>query len=298
MHLVRFATEDGKAHLGVLNNDRVHFATGSEFAESGDMLALLRRGDLAAFGRLADSSLERFDIASVQLLAPLPNPGNVVGVGLNYRSHQQEVGVEEPSEPTIFAKFINTIVGPGDHIQIPEAAPKRVDYEAELAVVIGRSTSRIKAEDALSCVAGYMVANDISARDWQTKKPNGQWVLGKSFDTFLPLGPAIVTRDEVADPGNLRVTCRLSGEVMQDARTSEMLFGVEVLIAYLSRVMTLSPGDVILTGTPGGVGMVRTPPRYLRDGDIVETSVEGLGTLINPVSLQGAESTASAISLR
>lgn len=295
MRILRFSAEGSRPHLGVLTGDRIAFASGDATAESGDLLALLQRGasGLHEFARLSHASTTSFDVGAVKVLPPLPNPGNVVGIGLNYKSHQKELGVEEPAEPTIFAKFINTIIGPGETIQIPEAAPKRVDYEAELAVIIGRKARAVDASDALTYVAGYMAANDVSARDWQTKKPNGQWVLGKSFDTFLPLGPALVTGDEVGDPGNLEITCRVSGEIMQIGRTSEMLFGVAALIAYLSRVMTLAPGDVILTGTPGGVGMVRTPPRYLLPGDVVETSVEHVGTLTNPVS--GARSGASAV---
>ena len=298
MRILRFSAEGSRPHLGVLTGDRIAFPIGNAVAESGDLVALLQQGapGLDEFARLAHASTTTFDVGAVNVLAPLPNPGNVVGVGLNYKSHQKELGVEEPTEPTIFAKFINTIIGPGETIQIPEAAPKRVDYEAELAVIIGRNARSVDASDALSYVAGYMVANDVSARDWQTKKPNGQWVLGKSFDTFLPLGPALVTSDEVGDPGNLEVTCRVSGEVMQIGRTSEMLFGVAALIAYLSQVITLAPGDVILTGTPGGVGMVRTPPRYLRPGDVVETSVEHIGTLTNPVG--EASSSPSTVTLK
>ncbi|KWX67788.1 hypothetical protein ASJ79_20455 [Mycobacterium sp. NAZ190054] len=219
----------------------------------------------------------------VQLLAPLGGPEKIICIGLNYVSHMVETRAERPTEPVIFSKYNNSIIGPYDTVVLPAVAPKRVDYEAELAVVIGKAGRNVHEAEAGSFVAGYCVANDVSARDWQLKKPNGQWLLGKTFDTFLPLGPALVTQEDLPDYRSLRITCAVSGEPRQDAELSEMIFSVEELIAYASRVFTLRPGDVILTGTPGGVGMVRGRDGYLKDGDLLETQIEGLGALMNPV---------------
>ena len=221
--------------------------------------------------------------SAVSLLTPLPSPGKIICIGLNYRSHLEETGMDMPSDPTVFAKYASAIIGPHDAIVLPAPAADRVDYEAELVVVIGTRGKDVPAAHAMDYIAGYTAANDISARDWQLRKSGGQWLLGKTFDTFLPLGPALVTSDEVDDPGALRVTCRVSGELLQDGNTSEMLFGIPDLVSYLSSVFTLEAGDLILTGTPGGVGMARKPRRFLHAGDLVEVDVEGIGTLTNSV---------------
>jgi acylpyruvate hydrolase len=217
----------------------------------------------------------------VRLVSPVPAPGKIVCVARNYRAHAAEQGqAEAPIEPALFLKAPSCVIGPEDDIEIP-AACAEADYEGELAVVIGRRARRVHAGDALACVAGYTVANDVSARDFQNRR--GQSFIGKSCDTFAPLGPALVTADEIHDPQDLAISTRLSGEVVQAARTREMIFPVAEIIAFASRLMTLEPGDVLLTGTPSGVGMARKPPRWLRDGDVVEIEIERVGRLHNYV---------------
>ena len=279
MRLARFRTPGGRVAVGRVDQNQDLLV---ELGPDGTPEALL--------GYLLDAKSSRslrhqpsHALGDIHLLPPIARPPKVIGIGLNYESHRQEVEAPPPEEPTIFAKFSSSIVGPHDAIELPEVAPRRVDYEAELAVVVSRGGHHIAESNAMSHVAGYMASNDVSARDWQVKKPNGQWVLGKSFDTFLPLGPALVSADEVPDPHDLAVTCWVSGELRQQARTSELIFSIPEIISYISRVCTLEPGDVILTGTPAGVGMARKPPTWLHDGDVVETSVESIGTLRNPV---------------
>jgi 2-keto-4-pentenoate hydratase/2-oxohepta-3-ene-1,7-dioic acid hydratase in catechol pathway len=216
-----------------------------------------------------------------QIRSALLHPGKIIGVGTNYKDHAEEVGVQLPVEPVFFAKFQNALTGPQDVIPLPRVS-EEVDWEAELVVVIGRRGHNISESEAMSFVAGYTVGNDISARDWQLRKPLRQWTLGKSFDGFLPLGPALVTADEIQDPYNLELRCVVSGEVMQAAPT-RMHFNIPRLIAYFSQVATLEPGDIFLTGTPAGVGMNKQPPRFLRDGDVVVTSIEHLGEMRNSV---------------
>jgi 2-keto-4-pentenoate hydratase/2-oxohepta-3-ene-1,7-dioic acid hydratase in catechol pathway len=217
-----------------------------------------------------------------KLRAPIPDPGKVICIGLNYRDHAAESGMEVPSEPVCFGKFGNTIIGPGEAIRLP-AVSSQVDYEAELVVVIGRRGYRIPRERAFEHVAGYMNGHDVSARDWQIGKPGKQWMLGKTPDTFAPIGPWLVTADEVADPHDLPVRLRLNGALMQNGSTREFIFGIDVLIAYLSQIMTLEPGDIIFTGTPPGVGQSRKPPVFLKPGDVAEVEVGELGVLRNPV---------------
>jgi len=271
------------------------------FADSrlpSDALAFLRRGPDAfdaAHEALAfvERALERYDPpdlahagvleprAAVRLCAPVARPGKIVAVARNYADHAAESGASPPSEPVLFLKAPSAVAGPGDEILLP-AASREVDWEGELAVVIGRAAREVTEEEALDHVAGYTVANDVSARDWQSVR--GQHFIGKSCDGFAPLGPALVTRDEVGDVQDLAIETRLSGEVVQSARTKEMIFPVARLLAFASRLMTLEPGDVLLTGTPAGVGRSRRPPRFLRDGDVVEVTIERIGTLRNHFS--------------
>ena len=212
--------------------------------------------------------------------APVPRPGKLIGVARNYAAHAAERGGDAPSEPVLFVKASSSVIGTDDDIVLPEAS-RAVDYEGELAVVIGRSARGVTAEEALEHVAGYTVANDVTARDFQNVR--GQRFLGKSCDTFAPMGPWLVTRDEIDDPQKLELETRVSGELRQRASTAGMLFPVRELIAFASRLMTLEPGDVILTGTPEGVGAAAEPPRYLCDGDVVEIEIAGIGRLRNPV---------------
>jgi 2-keto-4-pentenoate hydratase/2-oxohepta-3-ene-1,7-dioic acid hydratase in catechol pathway len=204
----------------------------------------------------------------------------IICVGLNYAEHVRESGVEAPAEPLLFAKFANALIGPGDAIVIPPEST-HTDSEAELAVEIGRRGRRVSEGDALELVAGYRCANDVSARNLQFA--DGQWLRGKSFDTFCPLGDRLVPVSELGDGSGLRVIQRLNGEVLQDGNTADLLFGVRRLVAHASSVFTLEPGDLILTGTPPGVGQSRTPPLSLKDGDVVEVEIEGIGILRNPV---------------
>lgn len=222
--------------------------------------------------------------SSLRLLAPVLNPEKIICVGLNYRDHAAESGQAVPEEPILFAKFRNSIVGPRAAIAVPRAAAAQVDYEAELAVVIGRITSRVSVAEAPGCIAGYTCANDVSARDLQSRV--SQWLHGKAIDTFLPLGPWLVTADEIPDPRALRIRCSVNGEVLQDSNTREMVFGPAELVSFISQTITLVPGDVISTGTPPGVGAARKPPRYLQPGDRVVVSVEGIGDLENPVEAE------------
>lgn len=212
---------------------------------------------------------------------PIPTPGKIVAIGLNYMDHIREAGMEVPASPLVFAKFPSSLIGHDDPIVIDRALTQRVDWEVELAVVIGRELRNVAVADALDHVAGYTVANDVSARDVQFA--DGQWVRGKSFDTFCPLGPRVVEPVAIGDPQNLRLRTRVNGELVQDSNTSEMVFGVAELLAFCSRSFTLNAGDVVLTGTPWGCGEFMDPQRSLQDGDIVEVEIDGIGTLSNPV---------------
>ena len=222
------------------------------------------------------------DGRSVRLLPPVPDPEKVICIGLNYADHAAETGAKVGDEPVVFCKFPTAIRGPGDPIELP-AASSEVDYEAELVVVISREGRHIPREQAMSHVAGYMCGHDVSARDWQKHKPGGQWLLGKSFDSFAPTGPHLVTADEVPDPHNLPIQMRINGAVMQDSTTAQLIFRIDQLVSYLSQVCTLKAGDLIFTGTPPGVGAARKPPVFLKPGDVAEVSISGVGVLVNPV---------------
>ncbi len=224
---------------------------------------------------------EKATLSDVTILAPVPNPGKIICVGLNYLDHCLETGTPVPDRPIIFSKFPTSLIGPGETITwLPEDS-KQVDYEAELAVVIGKRGRRIPAEECSEYIAGYTLLNDISARDVQFE--DGQWVRGKSFDTFCPMGPFLVTPDELTYPQNIGLRCRLNGSLMQDSNTNQMIFKIPEIISFVSATCTLMPGDIIATGTPHGVGFTRNPPVFLRPGDVVEVEADGLGTLVNPV---------------
>jgi 2-keto-4-pentenoate hydratase/2-oxohepta-3-ene-1,7-dioic acid hydratase in catechol pathway len=220
--------------------------------------------------------------AGVHLLAPVLDPEKVLCIGLNYADHAAETGQPLPSEPVVFNKFPTAIIGPEQPIVIPRVS-RKVDYEAELVVVIGRGGRHIPRQRAWDHVAGYTCGHDVSARDWQLEKSGGQWLLGKSFDTFAPMGPVLVTPDEIGDPGALGVSLRLNGQTMQESSTRQLIFTIDQLVAYISDVCTLQVGDVIYTGTPPGVGVARKPPLFLKPGDTVEVEVENIGILRNPV---------------
>jgi 5-carboxymethyl-2-hydroxymuconate isomerase len=212
---------------------------------------------------------------------PIERPQKIVCVGLNYRDHAEEQGVDLPERPLLFAKWPNTLIGPGDPIVIPSLT-ERVDYEAELGVVMGAQARRVSVENALEAVAGYICANDVSARDLQFG--DVQWTRGKSLDTFCPVGPALVPASDVPDPQALGIRAILNGEVMQDSTTANMVFGVAEIVAFVSQAITLEPGDLILTGTPAGVGVFRDPPVRLAPGDEITIEIDGVGSLSNPVT--------------
>jgi 2-keto-4-pentenoate hydratase/2-oxohepta-3-ene-1,7-dioic acid hydratase in catechol pathway len=228
------------------------------------------------------SNAVRFPAAKVKLLPPIPDPPKILCIGLNYRDHAQETGAPIPRDPVLFSKFSTALIGQGDPIVLP-AVSRKVDYEAELVLVIGKQGRHIPKEQARSYLAGCMVGHDVSARDWQLEKDGKQWLAGKTFDTFAPTGPWLVTADEVGDPHELGIRLRLNGQTMQDSNTRQMIFRSDELIAYISQVVTLQVGDIIFTGTPPGVGVARKPPVWLKDGDVVEVEIDGLGVLRNPV---------------
>lgn len=265
MKIIRYLDSAQILHFGALRPD------GSAERLTGDL-----------YGQLAPTG-ENAEVA--RLLAPVA-PTQILCIGLNYRQHATETGARFPERPVLFVKGINTLQHPGEPIWLPRALRSdEVDYECELAVVIGRTAKNVTREQALDHVLGYTCANDVSARDHQIRLGGGQWCRGKFFDTFAPLGPCLVTPDEIPDPNRLRIATVLNGERVQDWNTNDMIFDVPAIIAYLSGSTTLLPGTVILTGTPHGVGMARKPePRWLRAGDEVSIEIEGIGTLTNPVA--------------
>ena len=212
----------------------------------------------------------------IRLGAPVKRPGKIICIGLNYRKHAAESGMDEPAEPVVFFKATSSMMGPNDTIIIPKNS-KKTDWEVELAVVIGKRANYISKEEALDHVAGYMLHNDVSEREFQIER-GGQWVKGKSCDTFATLGPYLVTKDEIADPNNMRLWLTLNGKKMQDGNTSDFIFNVQHVVSYLSQFMSLMPGDIISTGTPEGVGFGQKPPFYLKDGDVIELGIDGLGS--------------------
>jgi len=257
--------------------------------ESSEITTVIRENDqwLRAEGgpesgwRITGDAVE-----PVRFLAPI-DPAVIFAIGLNYREHAVEMNQPIPDHPVVTMKNPASVIGPGETVVLPRfLASDAVDYEVELAVVIGRACKNIQPAQALDHVAGYTVANDISARDWQKIHGGGQWVRGKSFDTFCPLGPVLVTPEGIPDPGNLSMSMKLNGETMQSSNTSDMIFSVEALIAFLSGSTTLRPGTIILTGTPTGVGAARTPSRFLMPGDHVSAEIHGIGRLDNPVEAE------------
>lgn len=282
MKLVTFS-QNGGARLGALKDEQnIVDLNKADARLPADMLAFLEAGDSAlqmAKAAIA-SAKETIPLASVKLLAPIPKPGKILCIGLNYSDHAAESGQPLPDFPIVFAKYANTVIAPGEAIILPHVTDQ-VDYEAELGFVIGKRGRYISEADALSYVAGYLPINDVSARDYQSR--TSQWTMGKTFDTFAPMGPALVTSDEVPDPHNLKIQLTIGTDMLQNSSTSKLIFGIPQLVASLSEVMTLEPGDVVSTGTPPGVGFAQKPPRFLKAGDVVSVIIEGLGTLTNPV---------------
>lgn len=285
MKLVTFV-HNGNTCIGALvskdGQDRVVDFQKTDPSLPTDMLAFLQGGATAhaAAQKAIDSATESLAASTVKILAPIPRPGKIICIGLNYSDHAAETGQPIPKYPIVFSKYANTVIATGEAIVLPRVT-NEVDYEAELGFVIGKTARYVSAADALDYVAGYMPINDVSARDYQTRI--SQWTMGKTFDTFAPMGPALVTSDEVGDAGNLKISLTINGEVLQDSNTNQLIFGIAQLVEALSEVMTLEPGDIVSTGTPPGVGMARNPKRYMKPGDVVDITIEKLGTLSNPV---------------
>ncbi|MEA2333976.1 MAG: hypothetical protein QOG40_466 [Solirubrobacteraceae bacterium] len=280
MRLVTYTQGAGASAGILLGEDIVPVAALDAPARSvRGLLAALDAGELAQLGGRAATATERIATAEVALLAPVPDPEKIICLGLNYRDHAEETGQEIPAAPMWFAKFANSLIGSGQEIVLPAAHPDYVDYEAELAVVIGRTAHRVGVGDALQCIAGAMPFNDVSARDLQIQNP--LWTSGKAVDTFAPCGPALVTLEEIGELGSLGLRTRVNGEVVQQGNTRELIFGVAETVAWLSRTLTLIPGDIIATGTPSGVGASRNS--FLKAGDTVEIEVDGLGAVVNGV---------------
>jgi 2-keto-4-pentenoate hydratase/2-oxohepta-3-ene-1,7-dioic acid hydratase in catechol pathway len=283
MKLVSYQFSDENIHLGAVIEDKiVNLNQLSAGGLAGNMLEFLQSGDIAM--QIAKDLLGQaqgdIPLDAVKLLSPIPNPSKVVAIGLNYMDHIREADIGVPELATMFCKYPSAIIGSGDEIRWSTGLTQQVDYEAELAVVIGKTAKNVSEADAYDYIAGYMNCNDVSARDLQFR-PGDQWLRGKCLDTFCPLGPYLVTRDEIDDPHKLSIKCELNGQPMQDSNTNQMIYRIPYLINYLSQAFTLLPGDVIATGTPHGVGAFRNPPIWLEADDVVAVKIEGLGVLSN-----------------
>ena len=280
MRLITF-THGGVTRIGLARDDGV--VDLSKTSLPIDMRAFLEAGEDAwaeARGLDQDGAVD-FALADVRLEAPITNPGKILAIGLNYGDHVAESGMDAPKNQMWFNKQWNAINGPYDDFDIPEIAPKLIDYEAELCFVIGKRCRNVPAERAAEVIFGYCCGNDVSVRDWQFRAQT--MMMGKSWQTHAPIGPWLVTADELGDPHSLNIELRLNGETMQRSNTRQLIFEIQALVAYISRVCTLSPGDLIFSGTPSGVGAARTPPVFLQPGDIVEVEIERVGLLRNPV---------------
>lgn len=272
MKLVTFRRADGKVEPGILSDGSVKSLAPAGYS---DMIGVLRSTDNV---RARADGLASVPASSVTLMAPIPRPPKFICVGLNYRDHAIESKMEIPTVPTIFNKFPNIVIGPGEAIVLPKNSVKP-DYEAELAFVVGKGGRHISAERWREHVFGYTIVNDVSARDFQMA--TSQWLIGKTFDTFAPMGPVLVTADEIPDPHALDISLSINGETLQHSNTRELIFRIPDLVAHLSSVVTLEPGDVVSTGTPSGVGFARKPPRFLQPGDEVVVAIQGIGELRN-----------------
>lgn len=258
----------GNTRVGTLMDDQVQPLTWE-----GSLIDLIRTGAQPS------PSGEALPLSAVSLSAPLI-PGKIIAVGKNYAAHAKEMKGEVPKAPLLFSKYPSAVIGTGEAITWRKSITNEVDWEAELGVIIGRRGKDIPEAEVMDTIFGYTAANDVSARDLQNRI-DGQWTRAKGMDTFCPLGPCVVTRDEIADPQGLRVQTQVNGETMQNGNTEDMVYSVRMLVSYISQMFTLEPGDLILTGTPSGVGNGRTPPIFLKDGDIVSVSVQGIGTITN-----------------
>jgi 2,4-diketo-3-deoxy-L-fuconate hydrolase len=269
LKLVTYSVDGGETRIGSIDDGEIQPLGGDSMVEFIEHGGILEPGE------------DTVSLDEARIHAPIARPQKIICIGLNYEDHAAETGADIPEKPIVFAKYPNTVIGPGEAILIPPIT-EQADYEAELAVIIGRTARNVTVSEALDYVFGYANSNDVSSRDLQFSE-GGQWTRSKSLDTFCPIGPYIATRDEIEDPQDLSIRCILNGEVMQDGTTSKMIFSVAELISFLSHGTTLEPGDVIMTGTPPGVGMARDPQVWLKAGDEVSIEIERLGTLTNPV---------------
>jgi 2-keto-4-pentenoate hydratase/2-oxohepta-3-ene-1,7-dioic acid hydratase in catechol pathway len=282
MRLATLATSHGPRPAVLDGNRYVDLvATDSRFPASVRQILANQALMAAARSASGSSSAVYAAVADTRLMAPIHDPQKVICVGLNYRDHAIESKMAIPKEPVLFSKFPSALIGHGEPIVLPSVSTK-VDYEAELVIVVGKRGRRIAEANAMEHVAGYSVGHDVSARDWQLEKDGKQWMVGKTFDTFAPMGPTLVTKDEIPDPHRLGIRLRLNGKTMQSSNTEQMIFSVAQLISYISIVVTLEPGDLIFSGTPPGIGHAQTPPVYLKPGDVTEVEIDGLGILRNP----------------
>ncbi len=280
MKLVTF-THAQQTRIGAVVDDSIIDSLGNS-ALPQTMLEFLQAGEsaLSAMQQAITVGERRIPLAEVTLLAPIPRPGKFLGIGLNYAEHINETGRDKPEHPLFFTKQSTCVIGPNASIHIPKVSDK-VDYEGELGIVIGQRCRHVSIADAPSVIAGYTIVNDVTVRDWQNRSPT--WTLGKSFDTHGPMGPWIVTSDEISDPHNLSLKTWVDDELRQNANTQQMLFDCYAIIAYLTQAFTLEPGDVISTGTPSGVGVKMQPRGYLRAGQTVRIQISGIGELVNTV---------------
>jgi 2-keto-4-pentenoate hydratase/2-oxohepta-3-ene-1,7-dioic acid hydratase in catechol pathway len=265
MKIIRFLSPNNKEYYGVVESPDDHSANVID-------------GNLFGKHKVTDRTMD------IKQLLPPVSPPNIIGIGLNYRRHAEETGIQLPEIPVMYIKSTNSLNGHGMPIVLPAAGPEQVDFEAELALVIGKKAKNLAKENAMDYVMGYTCANDISARDWQIRKQKTQWARGKSFDSFCPIGPWLVTRDEIPDPHKLWIKSEINGKTYQDSNTSDMIFDLPTIVSNLSQSLTLLPGTLILTGTPSGVGFTRIPPVFLKQGDEVTIAIERIGRLTNPVA--------------
>eukprot|EP00730_Choanoeca_flexa_P006279 TRINITY_DN12124_c0_g2_i1.p1 TRINITY_DN12124_c0_g2~~TRINITY_DN12124_c0_g2_i1.p1 ORF type:complete len:303 (+),score=99.50 TRINITY_DN12124_c0_g2_i1:216-1124(+) len=285
VRLCRFEI-DGNARVGAevkQDGDIVDLVAGDDTIPN-DVRAILAGGEamMTKVKNAAEAKKVVVERKNVKILAPINTSEKVLCIGMNYVDHCTEQNLPVPDEPVVFSKFASAISNPGDDIvRAPEV--KELDFEVEMVIVVGKDCKRVSEADAMQYVAGYTVAHDVSARDWQLKKNGGQWLIGKSFDGYAPIGPAIVTTDELKDPHNLGIRCRLNGETVQDSNTNQLVFKTEAIMAWVTKFFSLKAGDLILTGTPPGVGCFRKPPLWLKDGDVVDCEIDGIGTITNTV---------------
>jgi len=272
LKLLTYSVDGGEPRVGSLEGEEIRPLAHEDMIE------------FIEYGGSPEPGEDTVPLGKARIHAPVTRPQKVIGIGLNYEDHAAETGADIPEKPIVFAKYPNAVIGLGEAIRIPPIT-EQADYEAELALVIGRAARNVSESEAPSYVFGYTNANDVSSRDLQFSE-GGQWTRSKSIDTFCPMGPYIATRDEIEDPQDLSIRCILNGEVMQDGTTSRMIFSVAEIVSFLSSGMTLAPGDIIITGTPPGVGMARDPQVWMKPGDEVSIEIEGLGTLTNPVEAE------------